>query len=77
MTIIRAFFPKIRVLFSNFQKRTWETSPPPFPHSSYAPVSYCVFSIVTNQNYLIRKTKTYEKTYADTEEFRFNVPIAK
>ena len=28
MTIIRAFFLQIRVIFSNFQKRAGETSPP-------------------------------------------------
>ena len=33
---IRAFFPQIRALFSNFRKRTGQTSSP--PPSSYAPV---------------------------------------
>ena len=35
MTTIKAFFPQIRALFSNFRKRAGETSPP--PPSSYAP----------------------------------------
>ena len=35
MTIIKAFLPKIRALFSNSRKRAWKTSPP--PPSSYAP----------------------------------------
>ena len=37
MDTIRAFFSKIRALFSNFCKRAGETSP--FPPSSYAPVN--------------------------------------
>ena len=37
MTSIRAFFPKIRTLFFDFQKRAGETSLSPLPPSRYAP----------------------------------------
>ena len=45
MTAIRAFFPKIRTLFSNFEQRAGETSPLP---SSYAPaLSYLIEPVVS------------------------------
>ena len=45
MTAIRAFFPKIRTLFSNFEKRAGETSPLP---SSYAStLSYLIEPVVS------------------------------
>ena len=45
MTTSRAFFLQIRILFSNFQKRAGETSPP--PPSSYAPVPRAKINIYT------------------------------
>ena len=42
MTTIRAVFLQIRALFSNFQKRAVETSPPSPSSSSYAPAHSAV-----------------------------------
>ena len=58
MTTIRAFYPQIRALFSDFRKRARETSlPPPPPH----PPLVTRLDVIQSQTALIEKLAFFNK----------------
>ena len=66
MTTIRAFFPQIRALFSNFRKRAGETFPP--SPSSQAPVIRILSELHKYSNETFQKTKLCKEKKVTSNE---------